>query len=209
MDTLWPDLDSRAAANNLHYALHVARGALCGTNSTWWNEPLMLGVTQPEVRWMYNDLLVPMNREIMPAAAGRHGWTFVGGVMNPFGILDQPPGYGYCANDTWVRRSSESVEMQGPNNRLETKGLLHPNARGHEVYRQRIFAAITGASALEGPTYTTPELRPPFPAGLHDPYRLRPDSSTSAVGVKHSGNASPPPVPRPMLVLPAVYSNEW
>jgi Tol biopolymer transport system component len=130
-------------------------GALCGTNSTWWNEPLMLGVTQPEVRWMYNDLLVPMNREIMPAAAGRHGWTFVGGVMNPFGILGQPPGYGYCANDTWLRRSSESVEMQGPNNRLETKGLLHPNAIGHQVYRQRIFAAITGASALEGPTYTT------------------------------------------------------
>jgi predicted ATPase/DNA-binding SARP family transcriptional activator/DNA-binding CsgD family transcriptional regulator len=28
MDLLWPDLDSRAAANNLHYALHVARGAL-------------------------------------------------------------------------------------------------------------------------------------------------------------------------------------
>lgn len=28
LDTLWPDLDSRAAANNLHYALHVARGVL-------------------------------------------------------------------------------------------------------------------------------------------------------------------------------------
>ena len=28
MDLLWPDLDSRAAANNLHYALHVARGVL-------------------------------------------------------------------------------------------------------------------------------------------------------------------------------------
>lgn len=130
-------------------------GAFCGTNSTWWNEPLMLGVTQPEVRWMYEDLLVPMNREIMPAAAGRHGWTFVGGVMNPFGISGQPPGYGYCANDTWLRRSSESVEMQGPNNRLETKGLLHPNARGHEVYSGRILPAITGASALEGPKYST------------------------------------------------------
>jgi predicted ATPase/DNA-binding SARP family transcriptional activator/DNA-binding CsgD family transcriptional regulator len=28
MDLLWPDLDPRAAANNLHYALHVARGVL-------------------------------------------------------------------------------------------------------------------------------------------------------------------------------------
>ncbi|MDQ3327319.1 MAG: hypothetical protein M3506_02190, partial [Chloroflexota bacterium] len=130
-------------------------GAFCGTNSTWWNEPLMLGVTQPEVSWMYNNLLVPMNREIMPAAAARHGWTFVGGVMNPFGVTGQPPGYGYCANDTWLRRSSESVEMQGPNNRLETKGLLHPNARGHEVYRSRILPAITGAAALAGPTYST------------------------------------------------------
>ena len=28
MELLWPDLDSKAALNNLHYALHVARRTL-------------------------------------------------------------------------------------------------------------------------------------------------------------------------------------
>src|SRR3712207_1135228 len=28
MELLWPDLDPKAALNNLHYALHVARGIL-------------------------------------------------------------------------------------------------------------------------------------------------------------------------------------
>lgn len=53
-------------------------GQFCGTNSTWWNEPLMMEVTQPEVKWLYENLLFPMNRQIMPERAAVHGWTFVG-----------------------------------------------------------------------------------------------------------------------------------
>jgi hypothetical protein len=87
------------------------------------------------------------------AAAGKHGWTYVGGIADQFrGSLDGK-GHGYCASDAWIRNASDSFFMQGPfwmNDyiapiifpKVSTKGTLHPTARGHQVYAQRLREEI-------------------------------------------------------------------
>lgn len=135
-------------------------GTFCGTTKTIWNEPLLLGITENELKWFYRDLLVPLNTHFMPTAAAQNGWTFVGGVAAPFGTPGKPGGHGYCADNTWLRRSPESQILQGPSVLgdnlpiIFTKGTLHPNARGQQVYKEAILKALTGVANLDAPKFS-------------------------------------------------------
>ncbi|UWG49908.1 hypothetical protein AArcCO_0584 [Halalkaliarchaeum sp. AArc-CO] len=67
--------------------------------------------------------------EAVEEAARRHGWTYVDGIADGF------EGRGYCrskkhryfvtASETW-------------NDQRNFKGMMHPNRKGHRVYRDRI-----------------------------------------------------------------------
>ena len=76
-------------------------------------------------------------------AATRHGWHYVDGISAGFA------GHGYCvgANDSdhpdrFVRTAAMASVYQGPDAREKTKGTLHPNERGHRVYRDRILDKV-------------------------------------------------------------------
>ncbi len=94
-----------------------------------------------EAAWASGTVLPGLNGAV-EAAAARHGWTFVDGISDRFA----GPGYGhgYCAENSWIRRASDSIAIQGPYfnglppDTTGTKGTLHPTAQGHQAYRERI-----------------------------------------------------------------------
>lgn len=78
------------------------------------------------------DLGRRLNRAV-ERAADRHGWTYVDGIVEGF------EGHGYCRSDEnrYFVTASESWDDQG-----DLMGMMHPNAKGHEVYRDRILDAL-------------------------------------------------------------------
>jgi hypothetical protein len=107
-----------------------------------------LEVSREEAKSAVELALDPLNVQV-GAAAARHGWVLVNGIAAQFrGSLDGR-GHGYCASDSWIRNATDSFWMQGPFldhvyyvpvsfAKKVTKGTLHPNARGHQVYAQRL-----------------------------------------------------------------------
>jgi hypothetical protein len=76
-------------------------------------------------------------------AADRYGWTYVGGVFESFAD------HGYSADETWFVRAKESERIQGPRLGLLgylrgefSPGMLHPNARGHEVIADHLYRSF-------------------------------------------------------------------
>jgi hypothetical protein len=98
------------------------------------------------------NVFLPRLNTIVQQAATRHGWQYVDGISAGF------HGHGYCvgANDReeparYVQTAAMSSVYQGPDSRRETKGTLHPNERGHRVYRDRILAHISAQLAAVPP----------------------------------------------------------
>ena len=69
--------------------------------------------------------------QVIRNAAERYGWTFVEGVAEGFA------GHGYCADDPYFIRASESCRTQG-----NFDGTMHPNQQGHSVYADVIERAL-------------------------------------------------------------------
>jgi hypothetical protein len=67
-----------------------------------------------------------LNQEISSSAAS-FGWGYVGGIVSGF------QGHNYCADDTYFRSFTESLDMQG-----DVEGTAHPNGTGHSVIATRI-----------------------------------------------------------------------
>jgi lysophospholipase L1-like esterase len=88
-----------------------------------------LGVSAPDAR-MIEAVGDDLN-EVIREAAKRHGWIFVGGISTQF------ERHGYCADEPYWVGAEESCKSQG-----DLEGTLHPNSRGHEVYRARILQAL-------------------------------------------------------------------
>lgn len=63
--------------------------------------------------------------------AGEFGWTVVDGIEGDF------DGHGYCASESYFVSAEESCLNQG-----DFEGMLHPNAAGHRVTRDRITSAL-------------------------------------------------------------------
>jgi hypothetical protein len=106
-------------------------------------------VIDGEVSWAHDNVLIPLNQAVQ-AAAQRHNWRFVGGIASAFS------GHGYCASDKWIRTAQESKVIQGPFDAAKTRGTLHPNARGHQVYKQRLAQEIAGDLFPSPPANTAP-----------------------------------------------------
>lgn len=110
-----------------------------------------LEMSPPESKYASWFALDRLNDEV-GAAAAMHGWVFVDGIAEPFRTWDGK-GHGYCASDAWIRTASDAWFMQGPLwyswypapivlQKQDTKGTLHPTARGHQVYAQRLQEEI-------------------------------------------------------------------
>ncbi len=107
-----------------------------------------------ELGYARNVFLPTLNAHLNDAA-GRHGWTYVDGVSNGF------RGHGYCVGargtenaNRFVQTAILSTTQQGPYQWVgekETKGLLHPNKRGYQVYKDRIVAHAQPQLAQRGP----------------------------------------------------------
>ncbi len=118
------------------------------------------------------DVFLPTLNARLSEAADRHGWTYVDGVSDGF------RGHGYCVGargtenaNRFVQTAILSTTQQGPYQLVgekETKGLLHPNKRGYQVYKERIVAYAQPQLAQRGPdggehfkfADTTPPTRP-------------------------------------------------
>ncbi|MFO7573376.1 MAG: hypothetical protein R6W48_12370, partial [Gaiellaceae bacterium] len=87
-------------------------------------------ITAEEAAWASNTMMPSLNAAGADAAT-RHGWSYVGGIRDPFLT------HGYCAEEHWVVRYTESIARQG-----NRDGTLHPNAPGHELYWQRIASGL-------------------------------------------------------------------
>lgn len=83
--------------------------------------------------WEWNELHIeyPLNAAVV-TAAGRNGWRWISGFADLF------ERHGYCSNDTWVTSILGSIAVQHWNH----AGAFHPNAPGHEVYRDKIYDAL-------------------------------------------------------------------
>ncbi len=86
-----------------------------------------------EIAWARNTVLPALNN-LYRAKATAFGWNYVGGIMAGY---RSPEGRGYCADDPWVLRGEDSLSNQG-----DEMGTVHPCARGHALYGDRIAASI-------------------------------------------------------------------
>jgi hypothetical protein len=111
------------------------------------------GVTSSEAQLASTNIVSGMNLALKEAA-GLYGWQLVDGIssyeVDPAKTPGTPgkfvkdennKGHGYCASDNWIVRAAQSEKIQGPypNKRLETKGTLHPNGKGHQALKDRLL----------------------------------------------------------------------
>lgn len=88
------------------------------------------GLTKEESVWLDVHVEQKLN-SVVHHNANRFGWTSVDGIYEGF------KGHGMCSNDPFMRGLlPETLLVQGDKN-----GAVHPNRRGHEVYRNRILEA--------------------------------------------------------------------
>ena len=86
--------------------------------------------TREENEWVYDEVLIPLNQEIL-SAAGQHGWEYVGGM------LELTMKHGYCSEHSWFRTLKQSWNLQ-----LDVFGGAHPNEIGHMAYEHLIVKRI-------------------------------------------------------------------
>jgi hypothetical protein len=115
-------------------ATHDGDGNLCAYDpNTSLAEQLanLPGVTLPETQWA-NTVVEGGLRDAMRTAASMNGWNFVDGIFDAFAT------HGYCADEHWLVRLTETFGIQG-----NVDGAVHPNFEGHTVYRDRIASFLT------------------------------------------------------------------
>ena len=122
---------------------HADSGDTCGMHS---GRRLLLTVHHRSADWARDDVLGKLNQAIKDAAA-KHGWVYVGGIAWQFST------HGECASDgrRWFRTEEDARNIQGPidwsiaKHVMVSKGTLHPNGAGHEIYARRIIDAFDRA----------------------------------------------------------------
>lgn len=107
-----------------------------------------------ELGFARNYFLPKLNQHLADATA-RHGWRYVDGINAGF------QGHGYCVgargepNDNrFIQTAILSTRQQGPMEVMgeqQTKGVLHPNRLGYQVYRNRIVAHVSPELVKRGP----------------------------------------------------------
>ena len=95
-------------------------------------------ITEAEWRFLYNNMVVPLNLQVADAAR-RHGWTLVDGIAEAFRTHGYcaSPGLGDAVGDSWVIKIPESLRTQG-----DQFGTAHPDRTGQQVYGDRLYEEI-------------------------------------------------------------------
>lgn len=126
-----------------------------------WCDQILGGIKFPlqidtdELKWAYNNILIPLNEKIREASQNR-GWTYIGG------IAARTDGHGLCAarpyqpenyspslpvpdrpNERvrWFRTAAESEVIQLDGERDKTFGTAHPNELGHQSMKKALLDA--------------------------------------------------------------------
>ncbi len=90
-------------------------------------------ISRDESRWMYESVVVPLNRELREIARSKNVlspdltrpvWHYVPGMM------EMTRHHGFCSSDRWVKTIKDSFDSQG-----DVFGTAHPNLEGHHAYR--------------------------------------------------------------------------
>lgn len=105
--------------------------------------PFALGATIENVgldewRWAYSHLLRPLNQELEQSAEA-NGIEFVGGLdvtSRNHGLCSGEPVEGHPIG-RWFLTLQDSQNSQN-----DLNGALHPNAQGHEAYREAILGRL-------------------------------------------------------------------
>ncbi|MDF2696412.1 MAG: hypothetical protein K0S65_4795, partial [Labilithrix sp.] len=121
---------------------------------------LALSMTKYESNWA-QSYAEPLLHNAIREGTRQAGFDFVTGVWSSF------KGHGYCASDAnrWVRRATESSQIQGPTLHKNTKGTIHPNFNGYYELSRHIVKALTHKDQNLRPsavadTYATPFGKP-------------------------------------------------
>ncbi|MFO0910958.1 MAG: hypothetical protein U0794_21905 [Isosphaeraceae bacterium] len=97
--------------------------------------------------YLVSQLIVKPLDQAVATAAASNGWTEITGISNAFlGHGYDAPLNGTATTSRFIRTARESVVFQGPpglSGLLDTSGILHPNAAGHQAIKTQILAALT------------------------------------------------------------------
>jgi hypothetical protein len=93
----------------------------------------LAGISPAEYLWAEGVVLRRLN-DTIAAQAATLGWTVVEGIEESFRL------HGYCSTDPWMVRIGESFGRQ-----MDHMGTAHPNIKGHEAYRDKIYTALRDA----------------------------------------------------------------
>ena len=113
------------------YPGNLLHGGGCGKLDTFG-----LGISSDDGRDIA-DLGFNLNRD-MARVSNVLGWNFVYGMTEAF------QGRHYCAEDSYFRYYTDSLWTQG-----DKSGTLHPNGRGHQVYRDLLLESVVLAPSFE------------------------------------------------------------
>jgi len=143
---------------NGRFCDHRPLGDLLGTflpNPPKVHLPPASGISAHEAQWASEN--VARLNSLLKQIADSNGWTFVGGISDAFAT------HGWCAGSPdqfthdaltfdpyrpvqrFVRTYEDSRYAQGPFEIWrygDSKGVMHPNAQGHEVLKNQLLAAI-------------------------------------------------------------------
>ena len=95
------------------------------------NDIRVPGLAPFEYQWIDTQVEQKLS-QVIHDDADAHGWNFVDGIHDGFAR------HGICADDTYMRGLlGESFLIQG-----DKQAAVHPNIKGHGVYRDRIISKI-------------------------------------------------------------------
>jgi hypothetical protein len=93
---------------------------------------LMSFFNENEAEWAQQTLIKSLNNAVK-AGADANGWQYIDGIDEGYYL------HGYCSDQQWFRRLSESFYYQG-----DMIGTMHPNQAGHYWgYRPKILDALS------------------------------------------------------------------
>lgn len=89
-------------------------------------------IQQRDFAFIHDQLLVPLNK-VLDSAAQKHGWTYLGGMM------ERSKNHGLCrCQGAYFNTPGMSDNIQG-----DLLGSIHPTVKGHkEIYQPIVYQAL-------------------------------------------------------------------
>lgn len=158
-------------------AVRDQSGAFCDFDSMGFRSIPGLSATESA---FIDSYIVPRLTGAIEAATTANGWTFVDGVASRF------RNKGYCADDAnrQLVQLQETFFIEG-----RYQGMVHPNYKGHEAYRDAILAGLRPALYPNGVDARRPDQAVYADAG--GPYTVAEGSSIVLANETFDGDRDP------------------